>query len=86
MHRLLTIDEAADELGVPRAAMRAAAERYGLLVRMGRAVRIDPNDLGELVKKMPRPSKGARLYRRSDRGVWIIRDGDRRLSTGVNRR
>ena len=35
---------------------------------------------------MPRPSKGARLYRRSDRGVWIIRDGDRRLSTGTGDR
>ena len=30
---------------------------------------------------MPRPRKTARLYYRPDRGVWIIRDGDRRVST-----
>lgn len=51
MHRLLTIDEAAERLGVPRAALRSEAERHGYLVRMGRAVRIDPNDLEELVDK-----------------------------------
>ena len=46
MPRLLTIDEAANELGVPAGSLRRAAERHGFLVRMGRAIRIDPNDLG----------------------------------------
>jgi hypothetical protein len=40
---------------------------------------------------MPRPSKGARLYRRKARyregnlvaqSVWIIKDGDRHIATG----
>lgn len=35
---------------------------------------------------MPRPSKGARLHRRADRGVWIIKDGSRRVSTGTRDR
>ena len=35
---------------------------------------------------MPRPSKGARLQYRADRGVYIIRDGERRLSTGTSDR
>ena len=48
MNRLLTIDEAAEQLGVPRGSLRAAAEEHGYLVRMGRSVRIDPNDLGKV--------------------------------------
>ena len=48
MPRLFTLDEAATQLGVPRASLRVAAEEYGFLVRMGRAVRIDPDTLGKV--------------------------------------
>ena len=51
MPRLLTLDEAATELGVPRASLRSAAERHGFLVRMGRALRIDPETVPELIEK-----------------------------------
>ena len=51
MPRLLTLDEAAADLGVPRASLRTAAEDHGLLVRMGRALRIDPDAIPELVKR-----------------------------------
>ena len=49
--RLLTLDEAATELGVPVASLRRAAERHGFLVRVGRALRIDPNTLPELIER-----------------------------------
>ncbi|MDE0456266.1 MAG: site-specific integrase [Chromatiales bacterium] len=32
---------------------------------------------------MPRPTKGPRLYRRADRGYYVIRDGDRFVRTGT---
>ena len=32
---------------------------------------------------MPRPTKGPRLYRRADRGLYIIRDGARFICTGT---
>ena len=51
MARLLTLDEAAAELGIPRGSLRTAAQGHGLLVKMGRAVRIDPSDLPELIEK-----------------------------------
>ena len=51
MARLLRIEEAAAELGVPQGSLEGAAKRHGLLVKMGRAVRIDPNDLPELIKR-----------------------------------
>lgn len=47
---LKTIKEAACELNVPKASLRSAAESLGLLVYMGRAVRIDPNTYEELIK------------------------------------
>ena len=34
---------------------------------------------------MPRPAKGPRLYFREDKGVWIIRDGEKTRSTGCAR-
>ena len=58
MARLLTIDEAAAALGVPVASLRTAAEQHGFLIRMGRAIRIDPDTLPELCEKCrdhPRP-------------------------------
>lgn len=48
---LVTIDVAARELGVPKGSLRAAAEQHGLLVYIGRAVRIDRNSYGELIEK-----------------------------------
>ncbi len=50
MLRLLTLDEAANELGVPPGSLRTAAQQHGLLIKMGRAVRIDPNALPELIR------------------------------------
>lgn len=58
MHRLLSIPEAAKELGVPTASLRTAAGRHGFLVKMGWAVRIVPTTLPELIKKF----RGAYLY------------------------
>ena len=49
--RLLTVEEAAAELGVPPGSIRTAARRHGLLVKMGRAVRIDPSTLPELIER-----------------------------------
>ena len=51
MTRLLTLEEAAAERGVSARGLRRDAERLGFLVKIGRAVRIDPNDLGEFVKQ-----------------------------------
>ena len=50
MLRLLKIDDAAAELGVPSRSLRAAAEKHGMLVRMGRAIRIDPKNIQELIR------------------------------------
>ena len=80
---LRTLEEAADDLGVPLRSLRTAAEEHGFLVQMGRAIRIDRNDYGRLVKKMPRPSKGARLHKFAHRPHWYIRDtGQPDRSTG----
>ena len=49
--RLLTLDEAAETPGVRVASLRGAAERHGYLIRMDRAVRIDPNDIEEIVNR-----------------------------------
>ncbi len=51
MPRLLTIDEAAAELGVPPGSLRTAAEKHGYLVMMGRARRIDPSTIPDLIRK-----------------------------------
>ena len=51
MPRLLTIDEAAAELGVPPGSLRTAAEKHGFMVMMGRARRIDPSTIPELIRK-----------------------------------
>ena len=47
---LRTIEQAASELGVPVASLRCAAEAHGITVRMGRAIRINPADYGELIR------------------------------------
>ena len=47
---LVKIEEAALELSVPKKSLETAARRHGLLIRMGRAVRIDRNCYGELIE------------------------------------
>lgn len=49
--RLLTIKEAADRLGVPAKALRRVAEDHGFIIKMGRAIRLDPNQLQEIIEK-----------------------------------
>jgi excisionase family DNA binding protein len=51
MSPLLTIEEAAQQLGVPKGSLKTAAQEHGLLIRMGKALRIDPNSLKELIVK-----------------------------------
>ena len=48
--RLLSLDAAATELGVPKLALRKAAERHGLIVRIGRAPKLDPESIPELIE------------------------------------
>jgi hypothetical protein len=54
---LLTIEQAAAALSVPRGSLKAAAEQHGMLIRMGRAIRLDPETLEELVKLCREPQK-----------------------------
>lgn len=51
MTALCRIEDAAEELGVPRASLRTAAENHGFIVRMGRAIRLERDRLPELLKK-----------------------------------
>lgn len=55
---LLTIEAAAQRLNVPAASLRTAAQQHGMLVRMGRALRIDPDTLPELVEKCREKPQG----------------------------
>ena len=48
---LLTVDAAAEILGVPAKSLQSAAEKHGHLIRVGRAIRIPENELEELVDK-----------------------------------
>ena len=52
MTRLLTLDEATERVGVPKRGLRIEAERRGLLVKIGRAVRIDPKE-GLIKSRVP---------------------------------
>lgn len=47
--RLLQIEEAARMIGVPVASLRRAADAHGKTIIMGRAVRLHPDDLEDLV-------------------------------------
>jgi hypothetical protein len=58
MALLMTIDEAAKEIGVPKSSLKSAAQAHGLIIRMGRALRIDPNQLPELFRKCQDQQKG----------------------------
>lgn len=51
MTQLCTIDDIADELGVPKASLKTAAETHGFIVRIGRAIRLERERLPELLKK-----------------------------------
>ena len=48
---LLTIEDAAARMGVARKALRAVAERYGFIIRIGRKPLLDAAQLGELVER-----------------------------------
>lgn len=47
--RLLTFEKAARDIGMPVASLRSAADFHGFTIRMGRAVRLHPDDLGRLI-------------------------------------
>jgi hypothetical protein len=49
--RLLKISEAAELLGVPQQSLKQMADRYGMTIQMGRAIRLHPDDLEELINK-----------------------------------
>lgn len=51
MTPLLTLDEVAAEIRVPKASLKSAAEQHGFLIRMDRAMRIDPKTIPELYEK-----------------------------------
>lgn len=57
MINLGTIDEIASEIGVPKKSLQKAAERHGYLIRIGRALRLDRNQITELLKKCQDPPK-----------------------------
>ena len=84
---LLTIEDAANRLGVSRKGLRAVAEREGMIVRIGRKPLLDAAQLGELVeacRDQPRESgsrgEAARAIgksgtaRRASRPVRLIED------------
>ncbi|WPZ30710.1 HNH endonuclease [Sulfitobacter sp. OXR-159] len=50
MSQLCKIDEVAEELGVPKASLRTAAENHGFLVRIGSAIRLERDRLPELAE------------------------------------
>ena len=56
--RLLTFDEAADTIGVPQRSLRTAADKHGKTIKIGRAVRLHPDDLGELINLCRGREKG----------------------------
>jgi hypothetical protein len=49
--RLLKISEAAELLGVPQQSLKQEADRYGMTIRMGKAIRLLPDDIEELINK-----------------------------------
>ena len=75
MPRLLTIEEASAELGVPKGSLKAAAQEHGFLVKMGRACRINPNDLPELIERCQEKPK--------DQGCTAARTGTASTSSAT---
>jgi hypothetical protein len=53
----LAIPEAADMLGVPAESLRRAADHHGKTIVIGRAVRLHPDDIEELIKLCRVPPK-----------------------------
>ena len=51
MTLLCTIEDAAQEIGVPVASLKTAAREHGYLVQMGRATRLERDRLKELARK-----------------------------------
>ena len=49
--KLLRIEEAAKILDVPVASLRTVAHEHGFIIRMGRALRIESDRIGELIEK-----------------------------------
>ncbi|MFC6461234.1 hypothetical protein ACFSYD_13500 [Paracoccus aerius] len=61
---LLTIKQAATRLGVPEYSLRKVADDHGMTIRIGRAVRLHPDDLSEIIslcrgERKDRASTGA---------------------------
>lgn len=48
--KLLTFEQAAAELNVPAEALRAAADTHGKTIKIGRAIRVNQDDLVEIVR------------------------------------
>lgn len=62
---LLTIKEAANRLGVPEQSLRKVADEKGMTIHIGRAVRLHPDDLSEIIdlcraERKDRASTGAK--------------------------
>jgi len=55
--RLLTIPEAAEQLGVGQAGLARVAKEHGFLIVIGRDRRIDADELGELLERCRCPPK-----------------------------
>ncbi|UAB89687.1 helix-turn-helix domain-containing protein [Ruegeria sp. SCSIO 43209] len=68
MTKLLTIEQAAELLNVPKGSLRTAAEEHGFLVRIGRVIRLDESQLGELVERCKEPPKTRMVDFRDLRG------------------
>lgn len=54
---LVTLEAAAQELGVPRASLRTAAATHGFLIRLGGSLRLDRNKYQELIQRCHEPPK-----------------------------
>lgn len=86
MVKLLTIEQAAKLLNVPKGSLRAAAEEHGFLVRMGRAIRLDEYHLGDLVEKCkvpPKPSSGPTFVQQKSE-VGLVTAGETDLKRVVD--
>ena len=82
MKKLLKMKDAAEQLGVPEASLRAVAARHGFLIRIGNAVRIDPDDLTALVEACKVPAQQTKVAIRPEtdhnqtRVTWTKGAGD----------
>lgn len=55
--QLLRIEAAAEKLDLPAKSLRDVAEEHGLLIRVGRALRLHPEDLEMLIELCRVPAK-----------------------------